>query len=800
MTLHTGRSLVWDIETDGLLRELTKVHILCIKDVESGERWVFHNTTGGEGVNDPEDNILDGIAMLNEAECIIGHNIEGFDCEAMTKVYGAAFNPQGIVRDTLVMVRMLFADEKERDFRRIARGDLEGKYIGSHELGAWGQRLGFPKGDYSDVKKAQLLEQFPHLGRGDTKEERAANKAELNRLVWEKWSPEMEAYAEQDVEVTFHLWKKILSKPWPDLATKLEHAVHSEMERVQRNGFPFDLELARKLEADLLVHHETLSQKAIDHFGSWWVPSRWLHVNNKKSTSYVSPATGKKEKDLAPFRPRPEFGEDDTRSHWGEIQIPKRTVRFKPIINEETGEVRHKGDTEEGCPFTPVELKEFNPNSRPQIIDRLTTIYGWEPQEFTEEGNPSVNDDVLRDLAKDIPICDELAEIFYYSKRLGQLADGRNALIGKAEEWGDGKIHPRIVSGGTVTNRASHSNPNIAQVPRVVFKNILQWEEEDATYSFAQNKIIYGRIIDGEFVEGGLTPLLDPNGKQWKGKPKRDKQGNFIQNAEGQYEVSKSLLRGRAGDHGWDFRHLFYVPPGWKLMGADQKGIELRALGHYMAEFDGGDYLRLVVEADPHDLHQSVMELDNRDTAKTFIYALIYGAQDFKLGTIIDPSLAMKPNAAKALGAEMRRRLMTRIPALGKVVQAVQRMAGRGYVDGLDGRQLYVRAKHSALNTLLQGAAATVAKMWCVNFENFCEEDGLTHGWTGVNSEDGPGDFAILAWIHDELQVAVREEIDIMEIARRNVVDAAASAGQRLGFRAPVDIDVKWGQRWNETH
>jgi len=790
-----GRTLIWDLETDGLLPELTRIHILVIKDYHSQERWVFHQ-------NSNEDNILDGITMLNEAGVLVGHNIVGFDMPALWKCYGDYFNPQGIVRDTLVMVRMLFSDEKERDFRRYKRGDLDGKYLGSHELGAWGQRLGFPKGDYADVKKEELKAEFPHLALKE-------NRKELNRLVWEHWSQAMEDYAVQDVEVTNQLWMKCLSKPWPDFATKLEHTVHAEMERVQENGFPFHVEEARVLEDALRAEHEKLSTQAIEHFGSWWVPGRWLHVNGKKCNSYVVGEAiedengevtfiGEKKKDLPIFQPRLALGEDTSREHWGEVQIPKRTVRFKPGVHPQTGEPIHKGDTEAGCPFCPVELKEFNPNSRAQIIDRLKTIYGWEPQEFTEEGTPSVNDDVLRDLTATVPICDALAEIFYFSKRLGQLHDGKNGLIKKAEERGDNKIHPRIIVGGTVTNRASHSNPNIAQVPRVVFKNLLQWEDEDATYSFAQNKIIYGREVDGHFVEGGLTPLVGPDGKQLTGKPKRDQEGNFVLDDEGRVKVGKSLLKGRAGDHGWDFRNLFYVPEGYKLMGADQKGIELRALGHYMAEFDGGEYLRLVVEADPHDLHQSVMELDSRDTAKTVIYALIYGAQDYKLGVTIDPGLALKPNAAKALGAEMRRRLMTRIPALGQVVQAVQRMARRGYVEALDGRHLYVRAKHSALNTLLQGAGATVAKMWCVNFEHFCEDDGLINGWYGSNEE--PGDFAILAWIHDELQVAVRDDAVIMEMCRRNIVDAAISAGERLNFRAPVDVDVKWGTRWSHTH
>ena len=267
------RRLVFDLETDGLLPELTRIHILVIKDIDTLERWVFH-------LNSNEDNILDGIDMLNDAELLVGHNIEGFDLKALWKVYGDQFAPTGVIRDTLVMVRMLFSDEKERDFRRYQRGVLEGKYLGSHELGAWGQRLGFPKGDYADRKKEELVVLYPELGLKE-------NKKELNRLVWLEWSQEMKDYAIQDVEITYQLWLKIESKPWSDFATKLEHEVHSEMERVQENGFPFDLEQARILESKLRVAHERLSQKAIEHFGSWWVPCRWLRTNDKKCTSYV---------------------------------------------------------------------------------------------------------------------------------------------------------------------------------------------------------------------------------------------------------------------------------------------------------------------------------------------------------------------------------------------------------------------------------------------------------------------------------------------------------------------------------
>jgi DNA polymerase I-like protein with 3'-5' exonuclease and polymerase domains len=764
----SNQRLIADLETNGLLQQLTKIHILVAKDIDTGENYVYRH-------NNRENTILEGIERLNNAALIVGHNWVGFDQKALWKVYGDRYQPKGIVRDSMVMTRMLFADAKERDFRLWKRQQLDGEYIGSHELAAWGQRLGFPKGDYKDVKETEAKA----LGITD--------KAEIAKFVWGEWNREMEEYAIRDVEVTYALWQKVEERPWSEFATKLEHSIHDLMERTQDNGFPLDIPLAQKLEEDMRESHERMSKTAIEHFGSWWVPKKWLKTG--VSTTYYNPATKESEKNLPNYRPRADFGEDDTRQHWGEVQIPKKTTKFKEIM---------KGDTEAGCPFTPVKLIEFNPNSRQQIVNRLEKIYGWEPQEFTEKGQAKVDDDVLRDLAKTVEICDVLAEIFYFKKRLGQLVDGKNGLIGKALERGDNKIHARTNCGGTVTNRASHSNPNIAQVPRVVFKNLLQWEQPDVAYSFDHGKIIYGiwkanedgvKYLDREC----LKPLLDPDGKQFVGRPEYDNEArDYKRDDAGKIKLKKTLLKGRAGDHGWDFRNLFYVPEGWKLMGADQKGIELRALGHYMSEFDNGEYLKLVVESDPHDLHQAVMELDSRDTAKTAIYAMIYGAQDYKLGITCDPTLAMYPSKAKALGAEMRRRLMTRIPAFGAVVKASQRDAKRGYVEALDGRHLFVRSQHAVLNTKLQGAAATVAKLWCVYFEQFCEDEGLVHGWDG--------DFAVLAWIHDELQIAVRDDPRILAICERNVKEAAVEAGIRLNFRAPVDIDVKFGMRWSETH
>ncbi len=825
MMIPEGLRLLFDIETTGLLPYMrahlgddvkSRIHILAIKNLDTGQLHVFRK-------NKRMDSIARGIEMLNQADLLVGHNIVDYDLQVLEMLYPDVCNFQAMIRDTLVLSRVFFADEKERDFKRWRRGELDGALIGGHGLEAWGQRLGLHKGDFAKAKYEELKALYPEESK--TPEGRAF----LKQLVWAEWCQEMEDYCIQDLAVNEALWCLMQANPHrhSEKSIQLEHQIHYLMVQTTNNGFPFDEANARIMEDELRQVVTVKEAAAIEHFGSWWVPSKWKTVGKEYSVEDlddegkpIKNEDGKVVKIKAAFHPRPEFGEADLehnangtpkppRLNWGEVVMPKKSMRFKPGSG--------KPDREEGCPYCPVELKEFNPGSRDQIIDRLTKVYGWEPQEFTETNKPAVNDEVLRGLAIEIPICEELAELFYYNKRLGQLVDGKNGWIGKSQEHGDGRIHPRFNVGGTVTNRASHSDPNIAQVPRVVSKAVLQWFETDIIYGLENSKITYHvKRVDPdtgeEYLCDKLTPVLGPDGKQIKGIPVRAKKekaydengellpgyvhidgldGAFVLDDEGALKTKKQVLYGRAGDHGADCRQLFIVPEGWVLMGADQAGIELRALAHFMAEFDNGEYGEIVLSGDPHQYNADAIEV-GRDTAKTVIYALIYGAQDYKLGITVNPALFNRPQEAKRVGAEIRKRLMTRIPALGQVIKAVQRQAKTGMLDGLDGRRLFVRAQHAALNTLLQGAGATLAKQWCVNFAQYCEEDGLKHGWDG--------DYAILAWIHDELQVAVRDDPTTIEICRRNIETAAYDAGMEYGFRMPVDIDVKFGRNWRDTH
>ena len=112
----------------------------------------------------------------------------------------------------------------------------------------------------------------------------------------------------------------------------------------------------------------------------------------------------------------------------------------------------------------------------------------------------------------------------------------------------------------------------------------------------------------------------------------------------------------------------------------------------------------------------------------------------------------------------------------------------RGYLKGLDGRRLKVRAIYSALNTLLQSAGAIVMKKALVILYNDLTAKGYQHG----------EEYAFCANIHDEFEIEVRE--DLAEEAGQMAVNAIRKAGDYFGFRCPLDGEYKVGNNWAETH
>jgi len=233
--------------------------------------------------------------------------------------------------------------------------------------------------------------------------------------------------------------------------------------------------------------------------------------------------------------------------------------------------------------------------------------------------------------------------------------------------------------------------------------------------------------------------------------------------------------------YGKECRALFGPRPGWKLVGVDASGLQLRCLGHYLAPIDGGKYATIVSTGDPHSENQKAAGLSTRDQAKTFIYAWLFGAGAKKIGKVVDGTAK---DGQRLISAFLRG--LPQLKILKDRIDAA--VTARGFLYALDGRKLPIRKKHAALNALLMSAEAIIVKTATVMFR----ERMLSAGYAiGV-------DWGFCAHVHDEFQVECRSEIAdaVAELATRCVADA----GTQLGMLCPLAGKAVVGANWCDTH
>jgi hypothetical protein len=758
----TYRRLVFDAETDGLLNQVTVCHCVAVRDYDTGQRWVFRK-------NKREDTIHKLFALLDDAEEIWGHNIVAYDIPMLEILFG--YQPQARIRDTLILARLMFPDQKDKDFRLYEGGKLEGKLIGKHTLDSWGQRLGMYKGDYKAIKEAIGLE------RGYLKD-----SEEMRLWVWGTWTQELEEYCINDVDVTCLLVKMVESRDASPDAVYVQHRLGDLMARQQDNGFPFDAPRAKILAGELVIEQGDLEAKLAISFPGRFIPKKRMdtapigrNVNGGDFPDFWGTAEITFDSNLsaseAIAKQRGEMEElvPDRRWYGYPETKPKDALNFKDPLR-----ARYSA----GAHFTPIVWQDFKPTSRPQITDRLQEL-GWEPEDedYTEKGNVKANDVILRRIVERFPVAEDLADLLAIRKLMGQLADGKQAWL-KVYNPTSGCIHAYVNPCGAVTTRATHAFPNLAQVPAV--------RKKKPRISALQPIVKPTGIIRPNAVFKGGPVLVMHGGVRcdnWQTldheELKKDDDGN---------PVIEVIILGLKGGWGYECRSLFTVYEGFKLVGSDLAGIELRCLAHEMAKYDGGAYGQVLLEGDIHSENQRLAGLDMRDTAKTFIYAFLYGAGDEKIGRIISPMSS--PVQQAKIGKELKQKFLKNLPALNKVIRDIQRQAGRKFLEGLDGRRLFVRSKHAALNTDLQGMGATIANWWLIFIEDMLYDEGLTYGWDG--------DFVFCAWVHDEVQIACREGLE--EKVEEICVKAAARAGEYLNFALPVDASSSNGYAWHETH
>ena len=579
--------LFFDLESNGLLDAITKIHCIGIYNPDTQEYRGYK-----------PDEVDSALLRLSKADEIIGHNIIGFDIPAIKKVY-PGWETEAKITDTLILSRLIYSDIKREDWDSNRK--MPKRLYGSHSLAAWGHRLQNHKGDYTGG--------------------------------WEAWNEDMHEYMEQDVKLTAHLYRVFDVSNVSDRAIELEHDVAWITEGIGNAGWTFDQDKAAELYAELSGRRQELDTQLQDLFEPWEVTETFVPKVNNSKLGYVK----------------------------GEPFIKRKTVYF-------------------------------NYNSRRQIEFCLRRKYNWEPKLLTADGHAQIDDVVLASLP--FPEAKKLSEVFLIQKRIGQLAEGKQAWMKRVDN--DGRLRHRIISGGCISGRASHVSPNLAQVPS--------------------------------------TRL--PYGKQC--------------------------------------RDLFTVQPGYSLVGADLSGLELRCVAGFLN--DGGAYAKEILDGDIHTANQKAAGLASRDQAKTFIYTLIFGGGDAKIGSVV--------GAGAKDGRKLRDQFYRNVPAFKELKAKLNAAAGKGWILGLDKRRLKVRSQHSVMSTLIQSAGAVLCKQWLVEVDRQIKEQGI--------------DAQVIAWVHDELQIQVKKGYEdvIGDISRRS----AKAAGEAFNFKCPIAAEYSIGSTWRDTH
>jgi DNA polymerase-1 len=387
----------------------------------------------------------------------------------------------------------------------------------------------------------------------------------------------------------------------------------------------------------------------------------------------------------------------------------------------------------------------LNVNSRKQLGELLESK-GWVPAERTEKTKqPKIDDETLETLPALYPVFAGLAEFMILGRRIAQVSTGKEAWC---EHVGsDRRIHGAIIHIGTPHSRAKHLTPNIAQTPN----------------------------------------------------PKRGK------------------------PFAAECRSLFRTRDDWVFVACDQAGLQDRCFAHFLSQFDGGEYATAFINGlDPHwkcatDLGLvalgTVLDKTNkvhaaiREGSKRFRYAFLYGAGGTQAGRIIgniirtvmqiDPGNdlhrqffgnAARPTEAKLkdIGAKAIRKFIRGTPGLQRLRERLEEGSRRkGWLPGLDGRRVPVRALYTTLNFLVTSSEAIICKRWLVNVYDELNQK-FRYGWDG--------DVVICLWIHDEIVCCCRPEIaeQVGEIMVRHAKEPA----EFYNFKVPLEADFKIGKSW----
>lgn len=239
-------SLIFDIETNGLLDTTDKIHCIAIYDTETKtlESYDFLN-------------VYKAVDKLASAKEVVGHNIVKFDLPAIQKIF-PLFEFNGKVFDTMLMSKLVYPDIGELDDRNIRKGVFPKKLRGKYSLKAWGYRLKEYKGDYCEQEDC-----------------------------WAEWSIDMQRYCEQDVMVTKKLFDLLKSKEISETSIEIEHKFAKIIGLQEQRGVCFDKQKAVEFAANLIKEKADIERELKLAFPNEIREETFIPKVNNKTKGYI---------------------------------------------------------------------------------------------------------------------------------------------------------------------------------------------------------------------------------------------------------------------------------------------------------------------------------------------------------------------------------------------------------------------------------------------------------------------------------------------------------------------------------
>lgn len=264
---------------------------------------------------------------------------------------------------------------------------------------------------------------------------------------------------------------------------------------------------------------------------------------------------------------------------------------------------------------------------------------------------------------------------------------------------------------------------------------------------------------------------------------------------------------------GKEFRSLFTVEPGNKLVGCDQAALEARCEAHWIFEFDpvnaqeliNGDIHRKNAKAfypeetKDYDIDSPDFNKDDpgfkpyRSKSKNGKYAVTYGASAGKLAK----TLGKPEKHGKVLFDQFWKVNKGLKEFKDRLEYFWEKEGNKKWISAIDGRRLHSRSKHSLVNLCFQSTGAIIVDYALCLFDK--KMGGLILDDKGRPYYQYKGKpVKRVQYMHDEFGSETDETIaeEIAKIEEEVMVEA----GVRLKLNVPLVGEAKIGMNWAETH